>query len=409
MHRLFPRIDKFIPVNLIGYPRVKDTITPSYGYDEKSYNYLRHHTISPNLIYSWGVGSSVLRTDGKYLTTYADMTNRKINCSIVPVFSNYYMFDNCCKDGIGDIPAVEYEFCSIDPNSILSGVRLDSRSKLKRLANGDLLLFVYDPGARNVVNQINVYKSISGNGDNAADWIHLSDVYVGSSTIKSSDLGDDLAEISPITQLSTGRIIFWNGRKYNTTSWCYWHNVISYSDDNGATWTNVQLSTSTNGVTYGIPGSGVCECSNYEFTIISKDFGGLYKPYLVYSSDGWATYDICDSYNPGGFTNRFFKVFDVGDKIISIVSIDDAGREYNIYYVDKPFNLPVSGNDGYNFLKSNLLHSTTYGNEALESLRTSFEYMGDNKYFHYVKDNSYSLGGFTKSASRLRIHSKVNI
>jgi hypothetical protein len=175
----------------------------------------------------WSGGSFVKLDNGRRLVTYQKKTPEgfsKIYLSYVDTEEDIFFSDN-------EVTAEEWEFITLRTASTPQRY-----STLKKITNGDLLLFVLNIGEANSDpvehNTLKVYKSANGLG---TDFTELATIYDYDMAWWAT-FGAEAAGVGHVLQLPTGRILvpFVAMRNnFGNTGGAR----CAYSDDNGVTWT----------------------------------------------------------------------------------------------------------------------------------------------------------------------------
>ncbi len=238
----------------------------------------------------WTGGSFVRRSDGLTLVTYGNYGDGYIYLATVIYERDIFQIDNISS------PA-EWQFVR-PPNGVAFAGCIPSRLFKRR--DGTILLLVLDPGKidppNNVSSSITVYKSENGLGNDFEYYSTIPSTGNGNFAAVTSTWEDGFAIGVPIT-LRSGRIILaWNGAAQDNWPGNYRTNgsFISYSDDNGQTWTTQCLNR-----------SWTSPCKGPRFTNIAVFNGSLYAEFA-----GWDTFQnvgVFYSHDDGatwGFTRK---------------------------------------------------------------------------------------------------------
>ena len=259
----------------------------------------------------WGGGSFVTRSDGKILVTYSNLTTKKIYLSVVDSEDDIFYEHNASSVN-------EWEFIT------LAGISGLHSSILQKLANGKILLYVFDAGQDLEDSWVKVYISDNGLG---TDFVYLSTVR--SMTRQSITVAGRVYLGQPIQ--NEGRILLpWKG--YIVASlYSELRLYCSYSDDNGATWNTVIIYD--NFYVEMLKGIGVF---NGDLVCIATKYAGSGdNVYAKISTDNGASWSNLATYpeplDNHGFYDAFFWGGDGYNYWLNARSIESSPYFYTLY------------------------------------------------------------------------------
>ena len=259
---------------------------------------------------SFGRASFATMTNGKIIAAYArHNTTREIYLSSV---------DNVAAlANVNSLAANEASFAAtfpIDAGSLFNQDHQLGRAHVKRLANNTLLLICYDPGYNDKAALCKAYTSSSGNG---GDWAETGTVFSVASPAKLGTFNTKLDDAGQIVQLDSGRILFCAGKGNAGTGgyssyWLMGYHVF-YSDDLGATWTDVPVNLSyTNSYDYIPYITSIGVFANCIVMVAGLGVAtATYKSRFYYSTDEGATWTALDVFAyDAGLSETSFTLMD---------------------------------------------------------------------------------------------------
>jgi hypothetical protein len=342
----------------------------------------------------YGGGSFVKRGDDKILTTY--MHGADVMLSYVDTEDDIFYENNQSATN-------EWVFAT------LSSAEVNRKSTLKKAPNGDLLLFVLDYGSPGVTNHtLKVYKSANGLG---TDFSLLSTIYTYDTTGKSTFMGTPV--LGHALNLDSGRMLLpWAGYAHYSSGLAKTISYSSYSDDNGATWTNGKFfePTTTNTVLYSKSCRG--------FGVINGQIIGV-RGYQYGTGSSW--FRVSDDEGETWKQLELFSKSATGENVFSQICWGEAdgyaywlfneggSNDYLIYRHPDNVALSNSGQDPYDRESAwELITPSAIGDDGTEVLWTTDAgnlAFGGTSLYGGAGSISWIWGGLREAALLLRAKS----